>query len=613
MGRTMLKRISIFSFYLLLLLLNSCGQHRMLTPSQIQNLTAFARLYGYVRYFHPSDEAASIDWDWFAIYGSRQVMTAKGPSEIDKVFRDLFLPIAPGMSIYTTGSPSGFSKETIIPKDTASLKVVAWQHYGVGLRDRSIYKSARTNRASPFAGAYGNANQSPAGPPLFDAIPAVGECISKDLANGLSVVIPLALYSDTAGTIPHGNPEQLKNLSAAITADMHSTLPSGNDTATRIGDVIIAWNVFQHFYPYFDVEAVDMPSLLHDGLIDAYAGTNEYDFLRTLRRMTAKMNDGHIVVNLYTDTSALYWAPIEWEWIERQLVITNILDSNLIRLHAGDVVVSVDGVQSGVALEHEEEYISGATPQWKRFRSLQTLLSGGMNSSMKLVIRESAGISTEVRVPKNMKAAKYYSIYSPAKKPIYRQINDSTMYVDLNQLTDEMLPALLPKLSASRAIVFDLRGYPKGMGILSHLGSTPLRSERWNIPQTIYPDYDHPARFDTSGWTLPQEEPTLRCKIAFITYGGAISFAETFMGIVENYKLGAIVGETTAGTNGNVNFLTLPGGYSLRFTGMKVLKHDGSRHHGIGIHPTVPMERSIKGVREGRDELLEKAIEVVSK
>ena len=44
---------------------------------------------------------------------------------------------------------------------------------------------------------------------------------------------------------------------------------------------------------------------------------------------------------------------------------------------------------------------------------------------------------------------------------------------------------------------------------------------------------------------------------------------------------------------------------------MKVLKHDGSRHHGVGIAPTVPVSRSIAGVAAGRDELLEKALAVV--
>jgi C-terminal processing protease CtpA/Prc len=71
------------------------------------------------------------------------------------------------------------------------------------------------------------------------------------------------------------------------------------------------------------------------------------------------------------------------------------------------------------------------------------------------------------------------------------------------------------------------------------------------------------------------------------------------------------VGGPTAGTNGNVNPVLLPGGYRLIWTGMKVLKHDGSRHHGIGIQPTIPVSRTVAGIARGRDELLEKAIEAV--
>jgi hypothetical protein len=44
---------------------------------------------------------------------------------------------------------------------------------------------------------------------------------------------------------------------------------------------------------------------------------------------------------------------------------------------------------------------------------------------------------------------------------------------------------------------------------------------------------------------------------------------------------------------------------------MKVLKHDNSQHHGIGIIPTVPVNRTRKGVAEEKDEILLRAIEVV--
>ena len=46
------------------------------------------------------------------------------------------------------------------------------------------------------------------------------------------------------------------------------------------------------------------------------------------------------------------------------------------------------------------------------------------------------------------------------------------------------------------------------------------------------------------------------------------------------------------------------GGYTFLWTGMKVLKHDGLRHHGLGVLPTIPVQRTQAGVAAGVDEVL---------
>jgi C-terminal processing protease CtpA/Prc len=51
----------------------------------------------------------------------------------------------------------------------------------------------------------------------------------------------------------------------------------------------------------------------------------------------------------------------------------------------------------------------------------------------------------------------------------------------------------------------------------------------------------------------------------------------------------------------------------VTWTGTKVLKHDGSRLHGVGIRPTVPVTQSRAAIAAGRDEFLEKALEIVKK
>jgi len=82
------------------------------------------------------------------------------------------------------------------------------------------------------------------------------------------------------------------------------------------------------------------------------------------------------------------------------------------------------------------------------------------------------------------------------------------------------------------------------------------------------------------------------------------------MDIIDRYNLATTVGESTAGCNGNVNYIYLPCGYQVKWTGMKVLKHDGSQLYLKGFRPDYPVNRTIQAVREGRDEYLEKALEI---
>jgi C-terminal processing protease CtpA/Prc len=192
------------------------------------------------------------------------------------------------------------------------------------------------------------------------------------------------------------------------------------------------------------------------------------------------------------------------------------------------------------------------------------------------------------------------------------EIKPGVMYVDLDRITDKDFQDAVPRLQKAKGIIFDLRGYPSRVSTapISHLIEKPVTSAQWRVPVTLYPDRRDMA-FDFSNWEVKPRAPRFTAKVAFVTDGRAISYAETYMGIIEHYKLAAIVGSPTAGTNGNINPFTLPGRYRVVWTGMQVLKHDGSRHHGVGIQPTVPVERTIRGVAEGRDELLERAAKVV--
>ena len=81
------------------------------------------------------------------------------------------------------------------------------------------------------------------------------------------------------------------------------------------------------------------------------------------------------------------------------------------------------------------------------------------------------------------------------------------------------------------------------------------------------------------------------------------------MGYVRDYKLGTIIGGTTAGANGNIANVSLRGGFVMTLTGMRVTQHDGKTpYHTMGVSPDIPMEPTLAGIRAGRDELLVRAL-----
>jgi C-terminal processing protease CtpA/Prc len=564
---------------------------RPLSKRGLENLTAFTRLLGYVRHFHPSDEAAAADWNLFALEGVRAIEGASDAADLARKLQALFLPLAPTLRVFPTGKAPAPGEQLAPPGNQPALKILSYRHTGFGQKTEQRFTPYHTERVSRDASS-GQALEFPDPRQPFKA----------DLPGAVSILMPLALYADGVGTLPHSKPA----------SQNPETPPSvrftGNDRATRLADVALSWNILQHFYPYFDVVKTDWPAALTKALDSAATDPDEQAFLNTLRRMVAALHDGH--GGVYSATDATGAAPVMFGWVENRLVITQAAPQAGSGLQPGDVVLKVDGKDAAEVLAEKESLISGATPQWRRFRSMTELRMGPKDSELKLEVQSPSGTPRLVVLKRDHESL----AMRETRPPQVAEIKPGIFYLDLDRIKDEDVEAVLPKLEQARGIIFDLRGYPRvSPNLISHLTDKPIQSARWMVPIIIAPDQKGKISYDEPGrWNLQPIAPRLKAKMAFLTDGRAISYAESYLGIIEAYKLAEIVGEPTAGTNGNVNPLRLPGNFTMVWTGMKVLKHDGSQHHGVGIQPTVPLARTIRGVSEGRDEQLEKAIAVVS-
>jgi C-terminal processing protease CtpA/Prc len=195
------------------------------------------------------------------------------------------------------------------------------------------------------------------------------------------------------------------------------------------------------------------------------------------------------------------------------------------------------------------------------------------------------------------------------------RFDDGVYYVDLGSASMPEISAAMNQLAKAPGVVFDVRGYPNSnRDVLLHLTTKSIDYEEgMTVGHVIRPDHGPTSvpTWEKHGRAMRPLYPQISGRVAFLTGPRAISAAETLMSMVEHHRLGAIVGSPTAGTNGDVAGIMTPTGCRVTFTGLRVVRPNGSPYHLTGLQPTIPAERTLAGVIAGRDEVLEAGLAYV--
>jgi hypothetical protein len=434
-----------------------------------------------------------------------------------------------------------------------------------------------------------------------DARPNDGQPFVRDLGAGVSCSVPLIVGADAGGTLP-----RVRAVPAANRKSI-GFIPSGNDRNTRLADIALAWNVFQHFYPYFDVVRVDWAAALVIALQRAARDADEAAFRDTLRALVADLHDGHGMVVLGSRRPT-HQLPLAWDWLDNELRITAIAPPAAGKVTVGDVVRAVDGRPASEVLAAAEQLQGAATPARRRFTALRELASGREGETVLLEVVAASGTSREVRLERSVAMRAVTLEKRPA--PV-SDLEPGTLYLDLTRISDAEMEAAIPRLRAAKKAVLDVRGYPRPTtAFLGFFSDHPLTGGSSCVPLVKIPDRIG-MTFECMQPEVQPRTPRIRTPLAFLTDARAISYAETLLATVQNTRIGPIVGNATGGTNGNVHAFSLPGGYQVKWTAMRVTKADGSPLHGVGVLPTERVEPTLPAVLQGRDEVLERALELL--
>lgn len=605
-----------FSLLFLFASLSFYNLHAQSTSRQIRNLEAFTRLYGFVQYFHPADEAPR-DWAILAIYGSQQMLKVRDDAELVSVLKSIFVPIAPTVKVFLNFSPAHFSIQELTPENLRGYQTISWQHIGLELPmfKNGTYWSRRLNRNTVT-----EPGASVPQIPLLTKHTAVGEYLQQEIVTGISCIVPYALYGNAGQTYPKADTVANQQLTAAMNAALPKN-PEGKLTITgdvpeiRLADIIITWNILKHSFPYWEDASASAQEILTAALTKAMADQTSHDFLNTLKLMCAPLNDGHMFIELSdgSDHSNDASAPLILARIAGKVLVKEVLDSTLIKVIArGDIIDSINHISAAEALSGKETYLSGSS-QWKESKGVVTLLNGPENTDISLVLDRN-GTKKSLIMARNMKGTGYRN-GSFTKKPIKRGwVNPGVFYLNLS--TDTISEQQYEKeLATAKAVIFDLRGYPasdNAFNIIPHLLTQTVNPQTFFTPEIIYPDMQQ-LTYEKDPTKLVPVSPHLKAKIYFLVDATAQSASETLLSRMKDFKLATLIGQRTSGTNGSMNVIYLPGRYSVAYTGMLVKNNDGSKHHLKGIIPDIIVNPTIQGISSGRDEILEAALKMATK
>ena len=575
---------------------------RAITRRGLENVVALTRLMGYVRYFHPSDEAARTDWDRWLINAIAHVEPAKDSADLAMRLREAIAFCGAGVDMFEVGQLR--PKAGLEPPPVKS-RIVTWRHLNVGTN--ATLGHFRSERVVDRA--LEGFPQRVISPEKQSEPPAI---LEVDLGGGVQARIPLALYEDEQGTLPRCQGKPLPN---AHPKDLPLT---GDDRATRLAAVAVGWAKMQHFFPYFDVVKCDWDAALRTALGQAAVDRDAAEFHKTLEVLWANLQDSHTVVRGGSGTLLVNGSlPISWDLIEGELAVTWVRP-DVKGIRVGDVVTELNGKTALEMLAERTRRIAGATATFRRLRGCQELRNGPAGQVVTLLVRDPKGKTAKVSLARE--AADPSPLRGPSMRepryPVVQEIKPGRWYIDLDRFTFSALEKAKADLSKAEGIVFDLRGYPslESMGILPRLGTRDQFSDRLRDVITRFPDRKN-LRLDIFGKDTWPTQPTqpIKCPLVFITDGRAVSAAESVLAIVKNTKLGPIVGEASAGSNGGVNLHVLPGGFRVSWTGQVFRKRDESVFHGLGILPDHPARPTLAALAMDRDLPWEQAVDILEK
>lgn len=545
-------------FVLILILFTNLQAQQTTEFNQTTRLAALAKLWGFLKYHHPKVATGKIDWDEVLVYSIPKIKEAYS--------REIFNEEI-GRIIKKAGNVNFLNFKEITFNYIIQDPLYAW------MKDETHFYWNNTLKLEILIKNF------------------------KSLDNFYVHIVPYTRNTSYTQEKPYET----------------MTFPSEE---YRLLALFRYWNIINYFFPYKYVIGSDWNDILYEFIPKLINAGNATEYHLSIRELTARINDSHAFTNssVLSEYWGEYFPPFHVRFIENQTVVTYVrthLLNSPDDIEVGDIITKANGV-SVKSIRKEMRKYMGASNEPTRQRFLNGHIFTGQNDQLKLTILR----NSEEKII-DIKRYTYDDLRSASpteNKEIWKILENNIGYVNMGILEAEHVHNAMRELTDTKAIIFDIRNYPE---FILYKISEYLNPERVDFVKFSKPDPKKPGRFEFT-YNLKtgpqgQNDYYYRGKVILLINEETQSRAEFTCMALQTAPDATIIGSQTAGADGNVSHVMLPGGIKTHFSGIGVFYPDGTETQRIGIVPDIEIKPTIKGIREGRDEVLEKALEFINK
>ena len=388
------------------------------------------------------------------------------------------------------------------------------------------------------------------------------------------------------------------------------------DAGFRLLALYRYWNIIQYFFPNKHLIGQDWNLVLKHYIPQFLNAKNELEYEIAFLKIIGDIHDTH--ANLWGGNNKIeewrggYFAPFQTKFIENKLVVTSYFNPELKEVSGpeiGDIITKIDGVDVEEIVGANLKYYPASNKAAKlRDISLNMLRSQKNEADVTYVNGGKVKSYRQKLYLRNQ--LNYYHLYKNNQDKCYRILENNIGYITLMNIKSEDIPVIKDIFKNAKGIIIDIRNYPSTF-VPFLLGSYFL-SAQTPFVKFSGGSVNNPGEFSLSkSVEIPYSKEPYKGKVIVIVNEITQSQAEyTAMALRAGMNT-TIIGSTTAGADGNVSAIPLPGGMRTMISGIGVYYPDGRETQRVGIVPDIEVNPTIKGIQSGKDELLEKAIELI--